>query len=71
MEPKSSSYEDTTGQKIWRDSMVEESASIMKNDVCETIPRPEEKLVVTSKRLYKIKHATDGSVEKFKAQFVA
>ena len=33
--------------------------------------RPEDKAVVTSKWLYKIKHGYDGSVEKFKAIFVA
>ena len=35
------------------------------------VPRPEDKAVVTSKWLYKIKHGSDGSVEKFKARFVA
>jgi hypothetical protein len=35
------------------------------------VPRPRGKLVVTYKWLYKIKHATDGNVEKFKARFVA
>jgi hypothetical protein len=35
------------------------------------VSRPEGKLVVTSKWLYKVKHATDGSVEKCKARFVA
>ena len=44
---------------------------IMKNDFWEVVPRPEGKPVVTSKWLYKIKHATDGSIEKFKARFVA
>jgi hypothetical protein len=34
------------------------------------LPRPHGKSVVTSKWLYKIKHAADGSVEKFKARFV-
>ena len=35
------------------------------------ILRLEDKAVVTSKWLYKIKHGSDGSVEKFKARFVA
>jgi hypothetical protein len=51
--------------------MVEEYASIMKNDVWEVVPRPEGKSVIGSKWIYKIKHVADGSVEKFKARFVA
>jgi hypothetical protein len=51
--------------------MTEEYRSIMKNDVWDIVPRPEGKSVVTSKWIYKIKHATDGSVEKYKARFVA
>jgi hypothetical protein len=43
----------------------------MKNDVWDIVPRPEEKSVVTSKWIYKIKHADDGSVEKYKAIFAA
>ena len=43
----------------------------MKNDVWEVVPRPTGKSVVTSKWLYKIKHVADGSVEKYKARFVA
>jgi hypothetical protein len=33
--------------------------------------RLEGKFVVTSKWIYKIKHAADGSVEKYKERFVA
>ena len=51
--------------------MVEEYQSIMKNDVWEVVSRPEGKFVVTSKWIFKIKHADDGSVEKHKARFVA
>ena len=43
----------------------------MKNDVWDVVPRPERKSVVTSKWIYKIKHAADGSIEKYKARFVA
>ena len=43
----------------------------MKNDVWDVVPRPEEKLFVTSKRIYKIKHAVDGRIEKYKTRFVA
>ena len=51
--------------------MTEEYQSILKNDMWDIVLRPEEKSVVTSKWIYKIKHAADGSVEKYKARFVA
>ena len=44
--------------------------SIMKNDVWEIVLRPEGKSVVTSRWLYKLKHAANGSAEKYKARFV-
>ena len=66
-----SSYKEATSQQVWVDAMIEEYSSIMKNDVWEVVPRPTGKSVVTSRWLYKIKHAADGSVEKYKARFVA
>ena len=52
--------------------MIKEYQSIMKNYVWDVVPRPEGKSVVTSKWIYKIKHAADGrSIEKYKARFVA
>jgi hypothetical protein len=50
--------------------MTEEHKSIMKNGVWEILPRPKEKLVVTSEWVYKIKHVADGSMEKYKERFV-
>eukprot|EP00253_Pinus_taeda_P033941 PITA_33941 len=49
--------------------MQEEYSSIMKNNVWEVVPRTEGKSVVTFRWIYKVKHATDGSIEKFKARF--
>jgi hypothetical protein len=51
--------------------MTKEYQSIIKNDVWEIVPKPKNKDVVSSKRLYKIKHVFDGSIEKHKARFVA
>jgi hypothetical protein len=51
--------------------MTEEYQSIIKNDVWEIVSRSKSKDVVSSKWLFKIKHAADGSIEKYKARFVA
>ena len=51
--------------------MIKEYQSVMKNYVWDDVPRPEGKSVVTSKWIYKIKHAVDGSIEKYKARFMA
>jgi hypothetical protein len=55
---------------VWQEAMMEEYASI-KNDVWELVPKAEGKKVVGSKWIYKVKHATDRSVDKYKARFVA
>jgi hypothetical protein len=51
--------------------MMEDYNSITKNDMWDLVPRLEEKSMVSSKWIFKIKHAADGSIEKFKAKFVA
>ena len=51
--------------------MVEEYDSIFRNSAWEIVPRPVGKSVVGSRWIYKVKQSTDGSVEKYKARFVA
>eukprot|EP00253_Pinus_taeda_P021878 PITA_21878 len=51
--------------------MVEEYDSIVRNSAWEIVPRPQGKSVVGSRWIYKVKQAADGSVEKYKARFVA
>ena len=65
-----SSYEEATERKEWKDAMIEEYKSIMKNDVWEVVLRSEGKSIVTSKWIYRIKHVADGSIEKHKARFM-
>jgi hypothetical protein len=66
-----SSYEEVAGQQVWKDSMMEEYQSIMKNDLWEIVSRPEGNSMVNSKWIYKIKHAANGNIEKYKVMFVA
>eukprot|EP00253_Pinus_taeda_P028165 PITA_28165 len=51
--------------------MVEKYDSIVHNSVWDVVPRPENKSVVSSHWLYKVKQVVDGSVEKHKERFVA
>jgi hypothetical protein len=64
-------FEEATYQQVWKDSMVKEYTSIMMNDVWDIVQRLEGKLVVSSMWLYKITHAMDGIIDKFKVRFVA
>jgi hypothetical protein len=63
LDEEPTTFEKAVQKKQWKEAMREEHQSNMKNDVWEIVPRPKEKLVVTSKWVYKIKHAADGSVE--------
>jgi hypothetical protein len=64
-------FEGAIQKKEWADATTKEYQSIIKNDVWEIVPRAKRKDVVSSKWLYKIKHAIDGSIEQHKARFVA
>jgi hypothetical protein len=59
------------GEQVWPDAIAEEYQYILKNDVWDIVQRPKGKSVMTSKRIYKIKHVTYGSDEKYKARSIA
>ena len=65
------SYEEDAQKKEWVEEIMEEYQSIMKNVVWDIVHKPENKSVVSSKWIYKIKHFADRSIEKYKARFVA
>jgi hypothetical protein len=65
------SFEEADKLQVWKDAILEEYKSILKNNVWDIVLRPKDKSMVSSKWIYQIKHAVDGSVEKFKERFVA
>jgi hypothetical protein len=71
LDEEPTTFEEAVQKGQWKESMVEEHQSIMKNEVWKIVPRPKEKLVVTSKWVYNIKHAADESVDKYKERFMA
>ena len=66
-----SSFEEAVQEPTWVDAMVEEYDSIVRNSAWDIVPRPVGKSVVDLKWIYKVKQTVDGSVEKYKARFVA
>ena len=65
-----SSFWEAAQHQVWVDAMVEEYSSIITNDVWEVVPRPQDRSVVASRWIYKIKYAANGNVEILKAKFV-
>ena len=65
------SYEEAAQKKEGVEAMMEEYQLIMKNDVWYIVPKLENKSFISSKWIYKIKNITDGSIQKYKAIFVA
>jgi hypothetical protein len=71
LDEEPTTFQEAAQKKQWKEAMTEENQFFMKIDVWEIVPRPKEKSVVTSKWVYKIKHAADGSVDKYKERFIA
>ena len=65
------SFEEAVQEPTWVDAMVEEYDSIVRNSAWEIFPKPVGKSVVGSRWIYKVKQDADGSIEKYKARFVA
>lgn len=64
-------FEQANKHKEWRDAMKEEYDSIMKNETCELIELPKNKVSIGSKWLFKFKFNANGSIDKYKSRLVA
>jgi len=69
VETEPSSFEEAVWQQIWVYALVEEYDSIVWNSVWDVVPSLENKSIVSSHWIYKVKKAANGSVEKRKARF--
>eukprot|EP00253_Pinus_taeda_P034627 PITA_34627 len=54
VETRPSSFEEAAQQPVWVDVMVEEYDSVVRNNVWDVVPRPENKSVVSSRWIYKV-----------------
>jgi hypothetical protein len=66
-----SSFQEAVQDPTWVDAMVEEYDSIVKKSAWEIVPIPIDKSTVGLRWIYKVKKVIDGSVEKYKATFLA
>ena len=55
----------------WKRAANSEYESLMNNQTWELVPPPDNKNIVGSRWVFKVKHAADGTAERFKARLVA
>lgn len=65
------SFDEANQQQVWRTAMLEEFEALVRNETWELVPKPIEVKPITCKWVYKVKHKTDGTVERCKARLVA
>jgi hypothetical protein len=64
-------FAEASAHPDWDTTMNEEYRSLMANDTWDLIPLPKGRKLVRCKWVYKTKYASDGSVERHKAQLFA
>jgi hypothetical protein len=64
-------FEKEKDHKEWTNAMKEKYDSIMKNETWKLTKLPKNKILISSKWLFKSKLNVDGSIDKFKARLVA
>ena len=62
---------DSEDGKLWKEAMVDEMASLHKNEAWDLVELPAGRKPIGSKWVFKKKTNAEGKVEKYKAQLVA
>ncbi|XP_071685432.1 uncharacterized protein [Lolium perenne] len=63
--------QDALGTPHWKDAMDIEYSALIKNDTWQLVPPSTGVNVIDSKWVFKVKHNSDGSIERYKARLVA
>lgn len=63
-------FSEAVKDKRWRDAMGAEIEALEKNGTWTLVSLPKGKRAIGSKWVYKIKHKSDGSIERYKARLV-
>eukprot|EP00253_Pinus_taeda_P029034 PITA_29034 len=61
---------DSEDEKLWKEAMVDEMASLHKNDAWDLVELPARRKPIGSKWVFKKKKNAEGKVEKYKARLV-
>ncbi len=64
-------FEIAVGHELWDKAMDEEMVALDANRTWELEPLPKRKKAIGCKWMYKVKHNSDGSINKYKARLVA
>ena len=62
---------DSEDGKLWKEAMVDEMASLHKNEAWDLVELPARRKPIGSKWVFKKKTNAEGKVEKYKARLVA
>ena len=71
LSPVPKTFRSALADPLWRAAMEEEHAALQKNHTWDLVPRPPQANVVTGKWIFKHKFNADGSLERYKARWVA
>ena len=55
----------------WREAIDEEMNALRRNETWTVVPRPNDRSIVGSRWVFKVKHDAEGSIERYKARVVA
>jgi len=69
IEPKN--YEDASKHDCWKKAMADELEALSANHTWILVPLPSGKKAIGCRWIYKLKHKSDGTIDRYKARLVA
>ena len=64
-------FDEAIGNMNWEKAMYEEMDALYENETWDIVPLPKDKKAIGCKWVFKVKHNSDGSINRYKARLVA